>query len=83
MAEVKLKKVWITGYDELTKDVEDLNTFYEFFKEGEATEAETQHQFDITIKKLEGIEFKNMLRNEEDVLNCVLQINAGAGDHKS
>ena len=49
---MKLKKVWITGYDDLTKDVEDLNTFYEFFKESEATEAETQHQYEITIKKL-------------------------------
>ena len=63
--------------------MDDLNTLYEFFKEGEATETETQHQFEITIKKLEGIEFKNMLRNEEDVLNCVLQINAGAGGTES
>lgn len=83
MAEVKLKKVWITGYDELTTQVDDLNTLYEFYKAGEATEAETQHQFDITFKKLEDIEFKNMLRNEEDQLNCVLQINAGAGGTES
>ncbi|MDZ4664141.1 MAG: peptide chain release factor 2 [Bacteroidota bacterium] len=83
LAEVKLKKVWITGYDELTKDVDDVNTLYEFFKEGEATEAETQHQFEITIKKLESIEFKNMLRNEEDQLSCILQINAGAGGTES
>jgi peptide chain release factor 2 len=83
LAEVKLKKIWITGYDELTKELDDLNTLYEFYKSGEATEQETQHQFDITFKKLEEIEFKNMLRNEEDQLNCVLQINAGAGGTES
>lgn len=83
MAEVKLKKGWVSGYDELTKEIDDLNTLYEFFKEGEASEEETQAQFDIALKKLEDIEFKNMLRNEEDQLNCVLQINAGAGGTES
>ena len=63
--------------------MDDLNTLYEFFKEGEASEEETQAQFDIAFKKLEDIEFKNMLRNEEDQLNCVLQINAGAGGTES
>jgi peptide chain release factor 2 len=83
LAEVKLKKGWVSGYDELTKEVDDLNTLYEFFKEGEASEEETQAQFDIAFKKLEDIEFKNMLRKEEDQLNCVLQINAGAGGTES
>ncbi len=83
LGEVKIKKAWVVGYDELSKEVDDLNTLYEFFKAGEATEEETQHQFDIALKKLEDIEFKNMLRNEEDQLNCVLQINAGAGGTES
>jgi peptide chain release factor 2 len=83
LAEVKLKKGWVSGYDGLSKEVDDLNTLYEFYKEGEASEEETQAQFDITLKQLEDIEFKNMLRNEEDQLNCVLQINAGAGGTES
>lgn len=40
-------------------------------------------EFNATLKKLENIEFKNMLRGEEDRLNCVLQINAGAGGTES
>jgi len=63
--------------------VDDLNTLYEFFKESEASETETQHQFDIAYNKLEDIEFKNMLRNEEDQLSCILQINSGAGGTES
>ena len=56
---------------------------YEFFKSGDATEEETLQEFNHTLKKLEDIEFKNMLRGEEDRLNCVLQINAGAGGTES
>jgi len=37
----------------------------------------------LHFKKLEDVEFKNMLRSEEDRLNCVLQINAGAGGTES
>jgi len=63
--------------------VDDLNTLYEFFKEGEATEEEVQYAFDTAFKKLEDLEFKNMLRGKEDALNCILEINAGAGGTES
>jgi len=65
------------------RQVDDLNTLYEFYKSGDATEEETEAEFQSTLKKLEEIEFKNMLRGEEDRLNCVLQINAGAGGTES
>jgi peptide chain release factor 2 len=63
--------------------VDDLNTLYEFYKSGDATEEETEAEFQKTLKKLEQIEFKNMLQEEEDHLSCVLQINAGAGGTES
>jgi peptide chain release factor 2 len=56
---------------------------YEFFKSGDATEDETVAEFNASLKKLEEIEFKNMLRDEEDRLSCILQINAGAGGTES
>jgi len=56
---------------------------YEFFKQGEASEADLDNQFQITQKKLEEIEFKNMLSQKEDVFSAVLQINAGAGGTES
>lgn len=40
-------------------------------------------QYNIAFKQLEEIEFKNMLRSEEDQLSCILQINAGAGGTES
>ena len=80
---MKLRKTWTNSYDDLTRSVEDLNTLYEFYRSGDATEEETEAQYKITFKLLEEIEFKNMLRNEEDALSCVLQINAGAGGTES
>lgn len=81
--EVKQVKAWTVGYEELSRQVDDLNTLYEFFKSGDASEEETVTEFNTTLKKLEAIEFKNMLRGEEDKLNCILQINAGAGGTES
>ena len=63
--------------------MDDLNTLYDFFKSGDATEEETNEAYNNALKKLEDIEFKNMLRGEEDRLPCVLQINAGAGGTES
>lgn len=56
---------------------------YDFHKEGEASEEEVETQYNIALKKIEDLEFKNMLSAEEDSLNAVLQITAGAGGTES
>lgn len=63
--------------------MDDLALMYDFYKEGEATETDVEQQFQTTLALLEDIEFKNMLSGKEDVLSCVLQINAGAGGTES
>lgn len=63
--------------------MDDLTLMYDFYKEGEATEQDVEQQFASTQKLLEEIEFKNMLSGKEDVLSCVVQINAGAGGTES
>ena len=63
--------------------LDDLNTLYDFYKTGDASEEETNLEFNNALMALEDIEFKNMLRGEEDRLSCVLQINAGAGGTES
>jgi len=63
--------------------VEDAGIFYDFFKSGDATEAEMQEQYNAAIKAVEELEFKNMLSAEEDQLSAVLQITAGAGGTES
>lgn len=63
--------------------MDDLALLYDFYKEGEATEADVEQQYQTTLKLLEETEFKNMLSGKEDVLSCVVQINAGAGGTES
>lgn len=83
LKEVKIRKGWVNAYDELTRSVDDLNTMYDFYKSGDASEADAEEQYQITSKILEEVEFKNMLNSPDDALSCVLQINAGAGGTES
>jgi len=55
----------------------------EFYKEGESTEDELNNQYEKTIKVLDDAEFQSTLDQEEDELNCLLKITAGAGGTES
>lgn len=55
----------------------------DFLKEGEASEEEVERQYQVTLKKIEDLELKNMLRREEDRLGALLKINSGAGGTES
>ena len=55
----------------------------EFFQQGEATEKEVEEQYRKTLELIETLEFRNMLRNEEDALGALLKINPGAGGTES
>ncbi|HLO58193.1 MAG TPA: peptide chain release factor 2 [Bacteroidales bacterium] len=87
-AEKKLKdistlKSWTTGYHQLKKDVDDLTVLFDFYKEGEATEEEIDKQYASTLGLVEDLEFRNMLRSEEDRMGAILKINSGAGGTES
>lgn len=56
---------------------------YEFYKEGEAEEAEVDRQYEKSLKLLEELEFKNMLSGEEDQMSAVVSVNSGAGGTES
>jgi len=60
-----------------------LEVLFEFNKEGEATEQEVDAANEKLVKDVEELEFKNMLSAEEDSLNAVVQITAGAGGTES
>lgn len=83
MKKLRAKKRWVEDYNTVKSLSDDLETIYEFYKEGEASEAEVQELYDQTIHKLEDIEFRNMLSEEEDAMSAVLQITAGAGGTES
>ena len=63
--------------------VEDVAVIFDFYQAGEAEEEEVVEQYKTALSKLEDLEFKNMLSSEEDQLNAVMQITAGAGGTES
>ena len=81
--QIKAKKVWTEAFALVNATVEDTIVLYEFYKDGAAQEPEMLSQMGIAWKALDELEFKNMLSGEEDQLNAVLTINAGAGGTES
>ena len=83
MKKVRELKSWIEGYQQVTSAVGDLQVLFDFAKEGEATEEEVDAQYQETIRVLEDIEMRNMLRREEDHFGAIMKINSGAGGTES
>jgi len=63
--------------------IDDTITLFDFYKAGEATEQEVQTSFIFSLKRLEELEFKNMMGAPEDKMSAVMEINAGAGGTES
>ena len=87
-AQIQMKKIkdlqqWISGYSEVQKASEELTIAWDFVKEGLMDESEIDSLYNDAIAKIENLEFRNMLRREEDKLGVVLKINSGAGGTES
>ncbi len=83
MKSIRSKKKWVEDYNQVKSAFNDLEVLIEFSNEGEASDDELQSQYELTLKLLEDIEFRNMLSEEGDNLSAVLQITAGAGGTES
>jgi len=83
MRVIKGLKAWIDGYEEVKNFSDELELAFEFVKDKIITEEEVDKLYERTIRKLDDLELKNMLRQEEDQLGAVLKVNAGAGGTES
>ncbi|MGU3373880.1 peptide chain release factor 2 [Chryseobacterium sp. M5A1_1a] len=83
LKQLRSKKKWVEGYDEIQTQFEDLQVLVDFAKEDPDSEKELDETFPQLVEKIEDLEFKNMLSNEGDELSAVLQITAGAGGTES
>jgi len=83
LKEIKSIKFWTEAYKKVSNVFDDLQVIFEFFGEGEGSEAELENQYAKALKAVEDLEFTNMLSGEEDKLGAILQINAGAGGTES
>ena len=87
-AEEQMKKVkgiekWIDGYKKVKTLVDELALAFDFYKEEMVTEEEVDAAYASTVEAIEELELRNMLRQEEDSMACVLKINSGAGGTES
>lgn len=83
MKQISGLKSWVKTYDKVAEIIGDLEVLYEFAQEGEAEESELDAQYESCVEAIEALELKNMLRNDEDALNAIMTINAGAGGTES
>jgi peptide chain release factor 2 len=79
MQELKTHKLWVQKFNDVQREVEELEILAEFQAEGESSEEEVNSQYDKALLTLEDVEFRSTLDQEEDELSCLLEINAGAG----
>lgn len=83
MKVLRSKKKWIEDYNKGVQLGDELQLAYEFFREGELTEAELDDSYHQTNTHIENLEFRNMLSDPGDSMSAVLQITAGAGGTES
>lgn len=80
---IKEKEFWLKKYDNVEASLADLEVLYEFYEAGDATEGELDAQYEISKKQVDDLEFTSTLNEPEDILNCMIKINAGAGGTES
>lgn len=83
MREISGVKAWVNDYEAAVELNDELSVTNEFFAAGDATEAELDDIYAKLEKAVETLEFRNMMRDEEDALNVVININSGAGGTES
>ncbi len=83
MREISAVKNWVSDYEKARELCEELSVLNEFYGEGQATEEELDASYAAALDATEKLEFRNMMRAEEDSLNVIVNINSGAGGTES
>lgn len=83
MKKVKGIQKWLDDYKTVRLYADELQLAFDFYKDEMVTEEEVDADYAKAIKAIEDLELKNMLRQKEDPMDCVLKINSGAGGTES
>lgn len=83
MKKVKGIKKWLDGYNEAKNAADELQLAFDFYHDEMVTEEEVDRDYKRAVESIERLELKNMLRQKEDPMDCVLKINSGAGGTES
>ena len=66
LKDIKLNEYWVKLYEQVNAAVDDFAVLFEFWKEGEAEEAEVKAAWQNAQKEIEEAEFKSSLNEPED-----------------
>ena len=83
MKKVKAIEKWIVGYREVRLLADELQLAFDFFHDDMVSEEEVEATYAKALVAIENLELRNMLRQKEDPMDCVLKINSGAGGTES
>lgn len=87
-AQEQMKKVkgierWLKDYKAAREYADELQLAFDFYHDDMVTKDEVDADYAKAIKAIEELELKNMLRQKEDPMDCVMKINSGAGGTES
>lgn len=87
-AQEQMKKVkgierWLKDYKAAREYADELQLAFDFYHDDMVTEDDVDADYAKAIKAIEELELKNMLRQKEDPMDCVMKINSGAGGTES
>lgn len=87
-AQEQMKKVkgierWLKDYKAAREYADELQLAFDFYHDDMVTEDEVDTDYAKAIKAIDELELKNMLRQKEDPMDCVMKINSGAGGTES
>lgn len=83
MIKVKGIEKWLVGYQQVRQLADELELAFDFYRDEMITEDELDADYAKAVAAIEDLEMKNMLRQTEDPMDCVMKINSGAGGTES
>lgn len=83
MIKVKGIEKWLVGYQQVRQLADELELAFDFYRDDMITEDELDADYAKAVAAIEDLEMKNMLRQTEDPMDCVMKINSGAGGTES
>lgn len=83
MIKVKGIEKWLIGYQQVRQLADELELAFDFYRDDMITEDELDADYAKAVAAIEHLEMKNMLRQTEDPMDCVMKINSGAGGTES
>lgn len=83
LQEIAERKEWIDGWEVVSGSWDDVVLAYEMAEAGDISQDELDGYFAAFNEKIEQLELKKMLSNEEDKMSAIVEINSGAGGTES